>query len=480
MIAATPGFAAVPGSPLPVKPRQNSIPFPQSLPAEADSYTLGPGDRIQIDIFDAPEYSGERGRYQVLVDGTLNLPLLGSISVNGMTLKQAGNLLSERYNRYFKRPFTTVTLIAPRPLVITIAGEVGRPGSYPIALTTQEGGTQFPTLTSALKQAGGITQAANVRQVQVRRPQRVGPDQVLTLDLWQFFQTGDRQQDLRLRDGDSVFVPTADKVDLAESLQLADATFAAEKTEPVSIAVVGEVFRPGSYVVTPNNARTGPAGLPGGTASNSGSGGDRAPTVTRAIQLAGGIKPQADVRNIQVRRLTRAGTEQVVAVDLMKLLRGDVLQDAILQSGDTVIINKADRIITPAEATEIASASFSPDIIRVNVVGEVVQQGTVQVPPNSPLNQALLAAGGFNNRRAHKKSVELIRLNPDGTVTRRDVSIDFTKGINDNTNPTLQNNDIIVVKRSGLTAFTDTLGTVLSPLSTAFPLLNFLRIFGVP
>ncbi|WP_242541371.1 polysaccharide biosynthesis/export family protein, partial [Phormidium pseudopriestleyi] len=39
-----------------------------------EAYTLGPGDRIQIDIFNVPEYSGENGQHQVLVDGTLNLP----------------------------------------------------------------------------------------------------------------------------------------------------------------------------------------------------------------------------------------------------------------------------------------------------------------------------------------------------------------------------------------------------------------------
>ena len=479
MVATTPVYAAVPNAPLPA--RTPGAPFPQPAQFQEDSYTLGPGDRIQIDIFDAPEYSGERGRYQVLVDGTLNLPLVGSLSVNGLTLKQSGNVLSERYSRYFKRAFTTVTLISPRPLVITIAGEVTRPGSYPIALTSQEGGTQFPTLTSALKLAGGITQAANVRQIQVRRAQPVGPDQVITLDLWQFFQAGDRQQDLRLRDRDSIFVPTADKINLAESAQLADATFAAEKNQPVSIAIVGEVYRPGSYVVNPSNTRTGAAGLPGGpnTSNSGGQAGDQAPTVTRAIQLAGGIKPQADIRNIQVRRLTRAGTEQLLDVDLMKLLRGDSLQDAILQSGDTIVINKATQPITAAEATEIASASFSPDIIRVNVVGEVNQAGIVQVPPNSPLNQAILAAGGFNNRRAHKGSVDLIRLNPDGTVARRNISIDFAQGINEKTNPTLQNNDIIVVRRSGITSFTDTLGTILSPIGTIIPVFNFLRIFGL-
>jgi polysaccharide export outer membrane protein len=458
-----------------------ATPLTASLIDEA--YTLGAGDQLQIDIFDAPEYSGQNGRYQVLADGTLNLPLVGSVSVKGLTPKQTGNLLSKKYYRFFKRPLTTVTVLAPRPLVVTIAGEVNRPGSYPIALSQQSTAAQFPTLTSALKLAGGITQAANVKQVQIRRSRGTGSTQTITLDLWRFFKSGDQQQDITLRDGDSILIPTATNIDLAESVQLADASFAADRSQPISIAVVGEVFRPGSYVVT-SDSRTGSAGVPGVTAQitgiNSQGNASQAtvpfPTVTKALQVAGGIKPLADIRRIQIKRQTRTGVEQTIDVNLLKLIKdGDLRQDAILQAGDTISIPLATNL-TPAEASDIASASFSPNTIQVNVVGEVKQPGAVQVPPNTPLNQALLAAGGFDNRRAQKRSVELIRLNPDGTVSKQAIAINFAQGINDRTNPALRNNDIIVVGRSGLTRFSDGLSNVLAPFGSVF---NFLRIFGL-
>ncbi|WP_219904643.1 polysaccharide biosynthesis/export family protein [Stenomitos frigidus] len=469
-LTAAPTYSATQMLPSPSAPTYNSPTVSES------SYTLGAGDRLQIDVFDAPEFSGENGRRQVLVDGTLNVPLIGTLSVKGMTLKQAEAELSKRYARFFKRAGITVTLLTPRPLSVGILGEVGRPGTYTIPLAAQDGGTQFPTLTRALQTAGGITQAADVRQVQIRRPQRVGAPQVITVDLWNYFQSGNLQADLTLRDGDSIFIAANPNPNLAESLQLADTTFAAEKGKPVNIAIVGEVFRPGSYVVAGANSKNAVAGALGSTAAVANNL-DKPPTITQAIQIAGGIKPLADIRNVQIRRLTRAGGEQLIAVDLMKLLQtGDVQQDAILQTGDTISIPTA-TAISAAEASKIASASFSPDIIRVNVVGEVRQPGVVQVPPNTPLNQALLAAGGFDVRRARKKSVELIRLNPDGTVTRRDVAIDFAKGINDQTNPAMRNNDVIIVGRSGLTSFTDTVGNILNPL---FPLASFLNIFGLP
>ncbi len=466
-----------------VEPREVSPVLPSSPSLLIDeTYTLGAGDQVQIDIFDAPEYSGENGRYQVLVDGTLNLPLVGSVSVQGLSLAQVGNLLSEQYFRFYKRPFTTVTLLAPRPLTINLAGEVTNPGSYPITLTQQgQGSSQFPTLIAALQLAGGTTQSADVRQIQVRRLQRGRADQIITVDLWRFLQNGDRQQDLTLRDGDTIMIPTATTISLAEAIQLADSNFAA-KPQPINIAVVGEVFRPGSYTVN-SNTRTGAAGVPGTTDQfNSPQDSDSFPTVTKAIQLAGGIKPLADIRRIQIRRTTRSGMVQTVDVDLLKLIQeGDASQDTILKAGDTISIPTATDL-TPEQSAEIAAASFAPNTIQVNIVGEVEQPGTVQVPPNTPLNQALLAAGGFDNQRARRSSVDLIRLNPDGTVTKREVPIDLAQGVNDGTNPALQNNDIIVVRRSGGAAFRDGLDNFLGPVggvvSTFIPVLNLLRIFG--
>ncbi|MFM7450648.1 MAG: polysaccharide biosynthesis/export family protein, partial [Leptolyngbyaceae cyanobacterium] len=136
------------------------VPVNQSVLADT-GYILGPGDRLQITIFDAPEYSGES---QVLADGSLNRSLVGRLVVKGMTLEQLEQTLGQRYARYFRRAIVTVSLLAPRPLTVGVSGEVNKPGTY-----VAEG---IPTLSRMLQQAGGITQSANVRQIQIRRPQR--------------------------------------------------------------------------------------------------------------------------------------------------------------------------------------------------------------------------------------------------------------------------------------------------------------------
>ncbi|MGI0484460.1 SLBB domain-containing protein [Pantanalinema rosaneae CENA516] len=440
------------------QPTNQSIvapPSPSQLPND-DGYLLGAGDRVRIDFFNVPEFSGE---YQVLPNGTLNLPQVGAVSVQGKTLQQASTLISTRYASILKRPIVTIGLLTARPIVVAIAGEISRPGSYTITPPTI-GDNRVTTTSNVIQLAGGITQAADIRRIQVRRTQ---PDtagmQVITLDLWQLIQTGNLNQDLRLQDGDSIFIPTATTIDLNAAQTLAAANFAATPNRPLKIAVVGEVYRPGPYVITPG-VISGAAGQTVATANQT----PQFPSVTRAIQLAGGITESADIRNIQVRRLTRSGVPQKINLDFWQLLKaGDNLQDLPLQDGDTIEIPTA-KSISPSEATELAAASFSPDRIIVNVVGEVAQPGAIQVRPNIPLNQALLAAGGFTNN-AKKSSVTLIRVNPNGSVTKREIKVDFAQGLNDTRNPIMRNNDIILVRRSTFAGIVDTVGRIIAPVS---------------
>jgi len=435
------------------------------LPTES-AYTLGPGDRVRIDVFQVAQYGGE---FDVLINGTVNLPVAGEVDVRGLTLDQAEAAISSRYAQFLRRPAVTLSLVTARPLQLTVIGEVNQPGSYTLDGT----GSEIPRVTQVLELAGGVRQAADLGQVQIRRLQRSGQEQIIRLDLWQYLQNGNVAYNPYLRDGDTVFIPTATETNLAQSAQLADASFATQDTTPINIAVVGEVFRPGPYTVA-GDARTAAAGVPGSTAAG------QLPSVTRAIQVAGGITPTANIRRVQVERLARNGEVQTFEVDLWALLNeGDLSQDAILQDRDTVIVPTASEV-DPAEASQMAAASFSPNTIRINIVGEVLRPGLVEVPPNTPLNQGLLAAGGFNNR-ASRSSVQLVRLNPNGSVTREEIDIDFASGLNDASNPALRNNDVIIVGRSDLASIGDTLESVAGPLGGFFNLftlpLNFLELF---
>ncbi|MBE9059116.1 polysaccharide biosynthesis/export family protein [Sphaerospermopsis sp. LEGE 08334] len=427
-------------------------------------YLLGGGDRIRVNIFEVPEYTGE---YQVPPGGSINLPLIGSISVLGLTTEQAADEIAKRYARFLKRPLISVNLLSPRPINIFVAGEVTRPGAYTLSLQGSGGdnpGLQYPTILAALSTAQGVTLAADVTKVQLRRKIGRSQEQVIALNLKEITQTGRIPQDITLRDGDTIVVPTATDFNVAEARNLFAANYAASQTAPRTVAITGQVYRPGSYLVTP-----------GGGGNDGGAPGTGLPTVMRAIQLAGGITSQADVRSIKIRRPTRIGSEQTLNLNLWELLQtGDLNQDVVLQDGDTIVVPTASAI-NPAEATQLATTTLSPATIQVGVVGEVKKPGLTNLQPNSSLNQALLAAGGFNDARASSGAVDLIRLNPNGTVTKRVVKIDFSKGINEDTNPILRNNDVVVVNRSGVAKAGDTVGTVAGPLGLIF---NVLRFFG--
>lgn len=480
----------------PVAPGNNAAPLPNVAPANAPAtapaanqpaqtpvdYALGGGDRIRINVFEVPEYTGD---YQIPPGGQLFLPLVGPVDILGLTQAEAADAIAAKYSRYLKRPLVTVSLISPRPINVVIAGEVVRPGSYTVGLQGGAGdnpGVQYPTIVGALTLAEGVTLAADLRQVQLKRKQGLGPERIINLDLMELVRKGTLPQDITLRDGDTVFVPTANEVNLADIRAFSNASFAMASNRPRTVTVVGEVNRPGSYVIigggTAAAAATTPGNTPGGgggAIDGGGGAGGGLPTVSRAIQLAGGITSSADVRNIQIRRPTRNGSEQKMTVSFWRLLQGDPNQDTIVQEGDTVVVSTATNI-SPAAATALADASFSPATIQVSVVGEVKTPGLVNLQPNTPLNQALLTAGGFDNARARRGSADLIRLNPDGTVTSRRVKLDFSKGINDENNPTMRDNDIIVVRRNSAAGIGDAIGAVFGPvLSPVLGIVNILR-----
>jgi polysaccharide export outer membrane protein len=222
---------------------------------------------------------------------------------------------------------------------------------------------------------------------------------------------------------------------------------------PVRIGVSGEVNRPGSYAIEVSNRDVVPNQLP-----------LQWPDVTRAIVAAGGITPLADIRNIRLRRSDPGGNPQDQTLNLWQLLEsGDLSQNILLRDGDMLMIPKASTF-SSEEVSRVARASFAPETIGVNVVGEVKAPGLIKLPPNATLNQAVLAAGGFLRPRAISSQVDLIRINPDGSATARRISLDLQAGLNEETNPLLLNNDIVVINTNGVTRITDFLRVLLSPV----------------
>ena len=219
-----------------------------------------------------------------------------------------------------------------------------------------------------------------------------------------------------------------------------------------------EVERPGLYSLTTSET-TQTEGGPSLTVSG-------LPTVVDAIQKAGGITQLADLRQVVLQRRMPGDppSHKQARLDLLALLlEGDQQQNPFLFDGDTIRITKASE--PPAEAVELAAANLSPQEIRVNVIGEVVRPGTLPLQANTPLVQAVLAAGGPQTWRASNTNVELVRINRNGTATRQRFALNLSQGASNTKNPPLRDGDTVVVNRSGMAVASDAIGAVSTPLT---------------
>ena len=474
-----------------VQPNNDYAPI--NLPGiEQTPYTLDAGDVIALDILNIPEYSKT---HQVLIDGTINLPLINKIPVAGLTPSETQQLITQIYSerKLLVSPIITVNLVSPRPINVAIVGDVRNPGSYVIPFRrssverTEAKAVQFPSLIDALKIAQGINASADDEKIKVIRSYK-DKKRIYLINLRQFLTKGDLTQDIVLRDGDRIVVPSAEYINIEAVRQRATADFSANLNVPISINIVGEVNRPGPYTLNAEEVKsedlTDQLKVDNTSQTeDSTSQPNKSPTfstLTTAIRFAGGLTGKADIRNIEVRRTLHSGEKQTITANLWELLQtGDFNQDLLLQEGDMIVIPTA-QTIDVEESIQVGAASFSPNSINVNILGEVKKPGVQQLSPNTTLQQAILAAGGFNHVRATKNEVELIRLNPNGTVIRSSIKVNFAAEINEsNENPYLLNNDIIVVKRNSLSRAGDFVSTLSDPIGKALqfvtPLILLLR-----
>ena len=180
----------------------------------------------------------------------------------------------------------------------------------------------------------------------------------------------------------------------------------------------------------------------------------------------GGFTGKADIQEVQIRRYVAYDKTEVSTFNLWELIQsGDLRQDVVLQSGDEVFIPTSVDVFCPGEVSELARASFAPDAIQVYIAGEVENPGILEVPLDTALNEAILNAGGFNSR-ANRTVVDLVRVNPPMAPLANDkLRLTLVRTSTSKSNPILTDQDIIVVNRSGLTQFGDSVGIALNPVT---------------
>ncbi|MBD2384797.1 polysaccharide biosynthesis/export family protein [Cylindrospermum sp. FACHB-282] len=133
-------------------------------------------------------------------EGNIVVPQVGTLSLQGLSLEEAQEKIRLALSRTMINPIVVISLAGTRPVQVTITGEVSRPGIYAVT-------SAIPRVADTLTLAGGSTLTADLRQVQVRRKLIDGSIASQNIDLYAILQNGGSLPNLRLQDGDAIIVP---------------------------------------------------------------------------------------------------------------------------------------------------------------------------------------------------------------------------------------------------------------------------------
>ena len=114
---------------------------------------------------------------------------------------------------------------------------------------------------------------------------------------------------------------------------------------------------------------------------------------------------------------------------------------------------------------ENSNSNLSPSTISVFITGNVVNPKNYNLKANTPLIQALYQAGGPKKFVPNLSNVELIRLNNDGTITKKSIRVDISKPLSSKNNPPLKNGDVVRVKTNKIGNVSGGIGTITEPIS---------------
>lgn len=241
----------------------------------SDNYVLGAGDKINIIIFGKSQADL---RYEINAEGYIQPASMPKIFLGGLTLKQARELLTNRFSTYyiFNHDQFALTLNTSRTLTVNIFGEVGKAGTY----TT----SALNTALNMLAVCGGPNEMGTVRNIQIIR----GGEKKI-FDIYSFLLNPASQFDFYLQNKDILYVPAAEKI----------------------VSIQGAVHRPLRYELKANEQ------------------------LKELIEFAGGLTVDAYKEWVQIERIEN---NQTVVRDyaLSAILNGST--GLTLQNGDVIRI----------------------------------------------------------------------------------------------------------------------------------------------
>lgn len=268
-----------------------------------DVYRIGPGDRVHVEVWREPDLSGE---VRVGDDGTLQHVLAGAVPAAGRSCEQVAEELRGRLERdYLREARVVVRLRESTRHKAALLGAVARPGSHPVRPGMR--------LLDLLLAGGGPSPDAGDRATLLRfgepkpgetlpQPGERAPREQLAIDLAALLREGRADQNPPVQAGDVLVVARRSEAGAAPAL------------DEARVRVVGEVVRPGTYVLR------------------------QASTALDALLAAGGFSEWAAGNRARlVRGEGEARTEERIRLE--DLVRGrDGVENVELRDGDLLVV----------------------------------------------------------------------------------------------------------------------------------------------
>ena len=161
----------------------------------SSTYKLGPGDKVKLNYYGTEQLKSESF---ISRDGTFELPLLGPINLAGLSIEEAKNLIKTKVDSELIGTTISFNITELRSISVYVLGEAYKPGSYTLS--------SLSSVVNALYLSGGPNENGSLRNIKVRRNTKD-----YNFDLYDLLIHGSLDNDLRLEDGDVVFIPFIEK-----------------------------------------------------------------------------------------------------------------------------------------------------------------------------------------------------------------------------------------------------------------------------
>ena len=372
------------------------------------NYKLGPGDEVIIDIWGTNQATI---RQTISPEGTINIPDIGVVNLNGMTVKDADSYMRRKLGQIYSvdgedaKSEIKLTLGNIRTIQVNLMGEVANPGTYYLS--------SLSNLYHALHRAGGVSELGSLRDIQLVRNGK----KIATVDVYDFILDGKMEGNLILEEGDIIIVPTYKQiVDLTGNVKR-PMSFELEEGETVEDLLryaggfTGDAYKENIRMVRQNGKEYqvftidqpdyAAFTLMDGDALSVGAMLDRfenkleikgavyrpgtyqlgngIETVSQLIAKADGLKGDAFTNRALLHREREDLTLEVIPIDIKAVLNGTA-EDVRLQKNDVLYI---------------PSVHDLKDLGHITVGGEVARPGQFVFAENTTLEDAIMLAGGL-------------------------------------------------------------------------------------